>query len=113
MRLIHKVPFTAQEVETYRQLVFNNITHGLRIVFEALDDLELKVADGNQVRRSEMSLHEFSPRSTSGVCGAGYGCSRSTRRRTVSDPLLGGITIALEGSRYREGNRTGKRGCIT
>ena len=51
MRLIHKVPFTAQEVETYRQLVFNNITHGLRAVLEALDDLDLKVAKENEVRR--------------------------------------------------------------
>ncbi|KAF8508763.1 heterotrimeric G protein alpha subunit 4 [Gautieria morchelliformis] len=48
MRLIHKVPFTPQEIETYRQLVFNNITHGLQIVLEAMEDLELKVAEENQ-----------------------------------------------------------------
>jgi guanine nucleotide-binding protein subunit alpha len=51
MRLIHKVPFTPQEHEFYRQLVFNNITHGLRTVLEALEDLDLKVAEENQVRR--------------------------------------------------------------
>lgn len=49
MRLIHKVPFTAQEVEFYRQLVFNNITQGLRIVLEAMEDLEVEVEDENQV----------------------------------------------------------------
>lgn len=48
MRLIHKVPFTSQELEFYRQLVFNNITHGLRAVLEAMDDLELKVMEENQ-----------------------------------------------------------------
>lgn len=48
MRLIHKVPFTAQEHEFYRQLVFNNITHGLWTVLEALEDLDLKVAETNQ-----------------------------------------------------------------
>lgn len=52
MRLIHKVPFNAQEVETYRQLVFNNITQGFCVVLEAMEDLELKLADENLVRRS-------------------------------------------------------------
>jgi guanine nucleotide-binding protein subunit alpha, other len=55
MRLIHKVPFTAQEIETYRQLVFNNITHGLQVVLEAMEDLELKVTEENQVRRNVLS----------------------------------------------------------
>ncbi|GJJ09380.1 hypothetical protein Clacol_003602 [Clathrus columnatus] len=48
MRLIHKVPFTGQEVEFYRQLVFNNITQGLRTVLEAMEDFELNVAEENQ-----------------------------------------------------------------
>ena len=50
MRLIHKVRFTPQELETYRQLVFNNITHGLRSVLEALDGLELKLDPEFQVQ---------------------------------------------------------------
>lgn len=56
MRLIHKVPFTSQEVEFYRQLVFNNITHGFRTVLEAMDDFELKVADENQVLEQTFDL---------------------------------------------------------
>lgn len=47
MRLIHKVPFSTQEIENYRQLVFNNLTFGLRYVLEAMDDMELEVADDN------------------------------------------------------------------
>jgi guanine nucleotide-binding protein subunit alpha len=47
MRLIHKVPFSTQEIETYRQLVFNNLTYGLRYVLEAMDEMELEVADDN------------------------------------------------------------------
>ncbi|KAF8525263.1 heterotrimeric G protein alpha subunit 4 [Hysterangium stoloniferum] len=48
MRLIHKVPFTSQEVEFYRQLVFNNITYGLKVVLEALEDVfEIKLEDEN------------------------------------------------------------------
>lgn len=47
MRLIHKVPFSPQEIENYRQLVFNNLTFGLRYVLEAMEDMELEVADDN------------------------------------------------------------------
>ena len=47
MRLIHKVPFSSQEIENYRQLVFNNLTFGLRYVLEAMEEMELEVADDN------------------------------------------------------------------
>jgi guanine nucleotide-binding protein subunit alpha len=53
MRLIHKVPFSTQEIENYRQLVFNNLTFGLRYVLEAMEDMELEVADDN-VKHLEM-----------------------------------------------------------
>jgi hypothetical protein len=53
MRLIHKVPFSSQEIENYRQLVFNNLTFGLRYVLEAMEDMELEVADDN-VKHLEM-----------------------------------------------------------
>ncbi|EIN13172.1 heterotrimeric G protein alpha subunit 4 [Punctularia strigosozonata HHB-11173 SS5] len=48
MRLIHRVAFSSQEIEYYRQLVFNNITHGLYALLEAMDDMDLKVADEHQ-----------------------------------------------------------------
>ena len=47
MRLIHHLPFTAQELESYRQLVFNNLTHGMKYILDAMDDMELKVAEDN------------------------------------------------------------------
>ena len=47
MRLIHKVPFSTQEIENYRQLVFSNLTYGLRYVLEAMEEMELEVADDN------------------------------------------------------------------
>ena len=47
MRLIHKVPFSPQEVESYRQLVFDNITRGLRYLLDAMEDMDLKVSDAN------------------------------------------------------------------
>lgn len=47
MRLIHKVPFSPQEVESYRQLVFDNITRGLRYLLDSMEDMDLKVKDEN------------------------------------------------------------------
>jgi len=47
MRLIHRVPFSAQEIESYRQLVFNNLTHGMKYLLDAMDDMHLAVSDDN------------------------------------------------------------------
>lgn len=43
MRLIHDVHFSPQEFEFYRQLVFNNITHGMKQLLETLPYLDLEV----------------------------------------------------------------------
>jgi len=50
MRLIHNKPFTKQEVEQFRQLIFGNITHGLRTVIEAMEGFNLVVDEKNAVR---------------------------------------------------------------
>ncbi|KAH7925703.1 guanine nucleotide binding protein, alpha subunit [Leucogyrophana mollusca] len=47
MRLIHRVPFSPGEIESYRQLVFNNLTTGMTYIFEAMEDMELVVAEEN------------------------------------------------------------------
>ncbi|PBK68546.1 heterotrimeric G-protein alpha subunit, GPA2-like protein [Armillaria solidipes] len=47
MRLIHKIPFTPQEIESYRQLTFDNLTGGLRCILDAMEDMELKVSEDN------------------------------------------------------------------
>jgi len=41
MRLIHRVPFSAQETESFRQLVFDNITRGLNYLLDAVHDMDL------------------------------------------------------------------------
>ncbi|KAK7065112.1 heterotrimeric G-protein alpha subunit 4 [Favolaschia claudopus] len=43
MRLIHKVPFSPQETESFRQLVFENLTRGLKYLLDALPDMELEL----------------------------------------------------------------------
>ncbi|KAN0138558.1 Guanine nucleotide binding protein (G-protein), alpha subunit [Lactarius tabidus] len=47
MRLIHRVPFSSQEVESYRQLIFNNLTHGLKYVLDSMEDMQLEVSPEN------------------------------------------------------------------
>jgi hypothetical protein len=47
MRLIHKVPFSTHEIETYRHLVFNNLTHGMKYILDAMEDMELKILEEN------------------------------------------------------------------
>ncbi|KAF8206795.1 guanine nucleotide binding protein, alpha subunit [Mycena galopus ATCC 62051] len=43
MRLIHKVPFSAQETESFRQLVFENLMRGLKYLLDALPDMMLEL----------------------------------------------------------------------
>ncbi|KAF7339004.1 Guanine nucleotide-binding protein alpha-2 subunit [Mycena venus] len=45
MRLIHKVPFSAQETESFRQLVFDNLTRGLKYLLDALPDMGLELPE--------------------------------------------------------------------
>jgi len=47
MRLIHKVPFSPSEIEHYRQLIFDNLTRGLRYVLDAMEEMDLKVEEQN------------------------------------------------------------------
>ncbi|KAG6890507.1 hypothetical protein C0995_007706 [Termitomyces sp. Mi166 len=47
MRLIHKLPFSPQEIESFRQLVFENLTRGMKYLLDAMEDMELKVAEEN------------------------------------------------------------------
>ncbi len=47
MRLIHKIPFSPQEIESYRQLTFDNLTGGLKCILDAMEDMDLKVSEDN------------------------------------------------------------------
>lgn len=45
MRIIHDVPFSTQEFEFYRQLVFSNLVQGMKAVLDALVDMELEISE--------------------------------------------------------------------
>ncbi|KAL0578375.1 hypothetical protein V5O48_003627 [Marasmius crinis-equi] len=42
-----QVPFSSQEIESFRQLVFDNLTRGLKYLLDAMEDMELKVSEEN------------------------------------------------------------------
>ncbi|KAJ7735837.1 heterotrimeric G protein alpha subunit 4 [Mycena maculata] len=45
MRLIHRVPFTVAETESYRQLVWENVVRGLKYLLDAMADMEIAVPE--------------------------------------------------------------------
>src|SRR5258707_12150439 len=47
MRVIHEVSFSPSEIEHYRQVIFENLTRGLRDVIEAMKDMELVLQTEN------------------------------------------------------------------
>ena len=53
MRVIHEISFSPSEVEHYRQVVFDNLTRGLRYVLDAMKDMKLSVQSQN-LRYAEM-----------------------------------------------------------
>ncbi|GHJ90044.1 hypothetical protein NliqN6_6446 [Naganishia liquefaciens] len=48
MRLIHNVTFTEEEIEDYRQLVFDNIVNGMKLIIDAMDEWEISVEPSNR-----------------------------------------------------------------
>ncbi|KIK69461.1 hypothetical protein GYMLUDRAFT_35528 [Collybiopsis luxurians FD-317 M1] len=59
LRLIHRQPFSSQEIEFFRQLIFLNLTReGLKYVLEAMEEMELEVSRENL---PYVNLIEFSP----------------------------------------------------
>ncbi|CAE7078200.1 unnamed protein product [Rhizoctonia solani] len=48
MRVIHNDKFTPQEIESYRQLVFNNIIRGAVMLFDALPMMQLRLSQDNE-----------------------------------------------------------------
>jgi len=48
MRLIHDVKWSPVEVENFRQQVFNNLTFGLKLVYDALEEFGLELEEENQ-----------------------------------------------------------------
>jgi len=46
MRNFHQLPFSPQEIEGYRQQIFNNLTHGLKYALDSLLFLSLEISEG-------------------------------------------------------------------
>lgn len=50
MRIIHQAAWSSTEIESFRQLVFDNILSGLRKVIESMEEYGLELDEKNQVR---------------------------------------------------------------
>ncbi|KAL7423443.1 hypothetical protein Q5752_001023 [Cryptotrichosporon argae] len=48
MRYLHARPFSPEEVEDYRKIVFSNIVSGMRSIIDTMDELGLAVAANNR-----------------------------------------------------------------
>lgn len=48
MRLAHGLPFSSHEIKSYRQLIFLNLTQGLKYVIDAMESMELEVSSENR-----------------------------------------------------------------
>ena len=48
MRYIHNQPFTPEEIEDYRKIVFTNIVGGMRAIIDLMDDLSISVLPENR-----------------------------------------------------------------
>lgn len=48
MRYIHQQPFTADEIEDYRQIVFTNIVGGMRSIIDTMDELSVAISPENR-----------------------------------------------------------------
>jgi guanine nucleotide-binding protein subunit alpha len=49
MRLIHGVPFSLDEIESFRKIIFNNLTCGLKLLLDAMEDMGFEVSEQNRI----------------------------------------------------------------
>lgn len=48
MRLLHNQPFSLDEIEDYRKIVFSNLVNGMRSVIDLMDELGMAVNSQNR-----------------------------------------------------------------
>ena len=48
MRYIHNQPFTPDEIEDYRKIVFANIVGGMRSIVDLMDELSMAIGQSNR-----------------------------------------------------------------
>ncbi|KAJ7212737.1 G-protein alpha subunit-domain-containing protein [Mycena rebaudengoi] len=77
MRLIHRAPFSLQETESFRQLVFINLTNGLKAVFDAMLDMGLEMKVEDEQVKADMELIEGAEDLGDGEPFPERGCGRT------------------------------------
>ncbi|KAJ6505748.1 heterotrimeric G protein alpha subunit 4 [Mycena vitilis] len=92
MRLIHKVPFSAQETESFRQLVFDNLTRGLKYLLDALPDMELELPAAYSAVGADGYVTGWAP----GECGGQRRLKAAAAAKGEKEKEKGGAPILDE-----------------
>lgn len=52
MRVINSIPWTPTEIESYRQIIWDNLIEGMVKIREVMEELSIQTSDENVVRRA-------------------------------------------------------------
>lgn len=55
-RLINHGAYSVEERESYRDIIFSNTLQSMRVVLDAMENLDIPLADGNNASRAEIIL---------------------------------------------------------
>jgi hypothetical protein len=116
MRLIHEVGFKPEEIESFRQLVFNNLVHGMRLVLEAMAIFRIGIDEANLVGPVSIPFHCKAPSPVqsltdtplfvmTGIRTSHRIRSRPKGRRAIPHTVLRPFESPM--------GRSGRAGCIT
>lgn len=55
-KLINQGAYSIEERDSYREIVFSNTLQSMRVVLDAMENLDIPLADGNNATRAEIIL---------------------------------------------------------
>lgn len=56
MKLINHGSYSQEERDSYKEIIFSNTLQSMRVILDAMDNLDIALADGNNARRAEVIL---------------------------------------------------------
>lgn len=57
MKLINLGSYTAEERESYKEIIFSNTLQSMRVILDAMEQLDIPLADAGNARRAELILN--------------------------------------------------------
>jgi guanine nucleotide-binding protein subunit alpha len=56
LKLINNGAYTNEERESYKEIIFSNTLQSMRVVLDAMENLDIPLSDGNNASRAEIIL---------------------------------------------------------